>query len=40
MFEDKNTYIINGVDQLYDKNDFGDDADIKNFIKNYEAVDS
>jgi len=31
---------INGVDQLYDKNDFGDDADIKNFIKNYEAVDS
>ena len=29
---------VNGIDQLYDKNDFGDEADIKNFLKNYNAV--
>ena len=31
---------VNGIDQLHDKNDFGDAADIKNFLKNYEAVNS
>jgi len=31
---------VNGIDQLHDKNDFGDNADIKNFLKNYEAVNS
>ena len=25
---------VNGIDQLHDKNDFGDAADIKNFLKN------
>ena len=31
---------VNGIDVGSDKNDFGDDADIKNFLKNYDAVNS
>ena len=31
---------VNGIDQLHDKNDFGNDADIKNFLKNIKAVNS